>query len=477
MENKKSDPGEGKFPSGIPFIIGNEAAERFNFYGLKAILTTFLITQFFNPSNNPALQQMAEAQANEKTHLFNTLSYFLPIAGGLLADWFLGKYRTILWLSLIYCLGNAMLAGFVTNLQGFMTGLLLIACGAGGIKPCVSANVGDQFTESNKHLLTKAFSLFYFSINFGSFFSTLLIPLVQLHYGARVAFGIPGVLMLLATIIFYSGRKKYIRVPPSGPKKENFVAINIYALTHTSAKEKNKPLLDVALKKYPKPSVDAVKAVWRILAIFAFIPVFWALYDQNSSEWVLQATKLDLHIFGITLLAQQVQAVNPILILAFVPLFSFVLYPRLEKAGIAVTPLRKIAAGLILTALSFIIIFFLQVSIDHGGMPGVGWQILAYIILTAAEILISITGLEYAYTQAPASMKSTLTAFWLLTVSLGNLFVTMINSSISHQGFFSKLEGANYYLFFIGVITLFTIAFIFLSRRMKERQRAVGNRQ
>jgi len=120
--------------------------------------------------------------------------------------------------------------------------------------------------------------------------------------------------------------------------------------------------------------------------------------------------------------------------------------------------------------LSFLIIYFIQLSIDHGGMPNVSWQILAYIILTAAEILISITGLEYAYTQAPASMKSTLTAFWLLTVSLGNLFVTMINSSISHGGFFAKLEGANYYLFFIGVITFFTIVFIFLSGRMKDKK-------
>jgi POT family proton-dependent oligopeptide transporter len=125
---------------------------------------------------------------------------------------------------------------------------------------------------------------------------------------------------------------------------------------------------------------------------------------------------------------------------------------------------------LILTAFSFIIIYFLQVHIDQGGKPSVGWQILAYIILTAAEILVSLTGLEYAYTQAPASMKSTVMSFWLLAVSAGNFFVTMINSNISEKGFFSKLEGADYYLFFIGVITFFIVLFILVSGKLKERK-------
>ncbi|MEO6130615.1 MAG: MFS transporter, partial [Saprospiraceae bacterium] len=91
MANKKTG-----FPSGIPFIVLNEAAERFSFYGIKAILTLFLVTQFYNPHHLPELTQSANALANEKTHLFNTLVYFLPVLGGLVADWYLGKYKTIL---------------------------------------------------------------------------------------------------------------------------------------------------------------------------------------------------------------------------------------------------------------------------------------------------------------------------------------------------------------------------------------------
>src|SRR6185503_8241872 len=118
-----------RFPRSIRFIVANEAAERFSFYGMKAILTTFLVTQFFNPANDPALQTSAEAAANEKTHLFYTLTYLLPIAGGLAADWFYGKYRIILWLSLIYCVGNFIMAFSSSNLSLFLFGLMLIAVG------------------------------------------------------------------------------------------------------------------------------------------------------------------------------------------------------------------------------------------------------------------------------------------------------------------------------------------------------------
>lgn len=457
-----------KFPAGIPFIIGNEAAERFSFYGMKALLTVFLITHFYNPENHPELIQTASAKANEKTHLFITLSYFLPIAGGLLADWFWGKYKTILILSVIYCLGNFLMAGFTDNQSMFMFGLMVVAVGAGGIKPCVSANLGDQFDKTDEQLISKAFSLFYFSINFGSFFSTLLIPLVIKYYGPAIAFGLPGVLMLIATIVFYMGRNKYIKIPPSGIRKENFIAINVYALLHRSKRRKGESLLDTALLKYSAEAVNGVKAVWQVLAVFAFIPIFWALYDQNSSEWVLQASHMNLQFAGITWMPQQIQAVNAILILVFIPAFTIYLYPLIEKTGIRFTAYKKIGTGLVLTLLSFVVIYFIQLHIDAGESPNIVWQLLAYVILTAGEVLISMTGLEFAYTQAPLTMKSTIMSFWLLTTALGNFAVTLINSNIASQGILSKLEGATYYLFFIDLIATFTLLFIAVSRRFKE---------
>ncbi len=464
-----------KFPPGIPYIIGNEAAERFSFYGMKAILTIFLVTQFYNPTNDPALSQAANAQANDKTHFFNTLVYFLPVLGGIIADWYWGKYKTILYLSLVYCAGNACLAFFHTDLQAFSIGLLLIAIGSGGIKPCVSANVGDQFDESNSHLMSKAFSLFYFSINFGSFFSTLLIPLILKHYGPGLAFGIPGILMFLATIIFVLGSRKYKKVPPSGFKKENFVSINFFILRNVGRKKKNQSLFEIAKTKFSEQSVEGVKAVWRVLAVFAFVPFFWMLNDQNSSEWVLQAANMDLHFLGIDWLASQVQAANPILVLLYIPLFNYGLYPFIEKLGINFNAYRKIGTGFILSVLSFVVIWWIQVQIDKGNSPSIGWQLIAYIIITAAEVMVYQTGLEYAYTQAPASMKSTIMSFWLLTIAGGNLLVSAINSNIASGGIFSKLSGAEYYLFFTFLMAVVSLVYLFVSRRFKENVVTVRN--
>src|SRR2546426_283161 len=224
-----------KMPPGVPYIVGNEAAERFSYYGMNSILVFFMTHYLLNARGQPDL--MSEPEANGWYHVFVFSVYFLPLLGALLGDAILGKYRTILYLSIVYSCGHFALAVLHTRL-GLALGLGLIALGAGGIKPCVSANVGDQFGASNQHLLTRVFSWFYFSINFGSAFSTLLIPwmldpytappklvarlpawivgLLEKCHGPDIAFGTPGVLMFVATVTFWLGRKKFVHLPPTG---------------------------------------------------------------------------------------------------------------------------------------------------------------------------------------------------------------------------------------------------------------------
>jgi POT family proton-dependent oligopeptide transporter len=459
-----------KYPSSLLYIVSNEFAERFSFYGMRSILVTFLIAQFFNPLGTAALQTTAEAKANEVTHFFVSLAYALPFVGALMADWFFGKYKVILYVSLVYCLGHLLLVFFENDYSGFQVGIFLIAIGAGGIKSSVSANLGDQFDDSNRHLLSKGYSLFYFAINVGSVLSAIIIPILYAKYGAQWAFGVPGILMGLATIIFFLGRNKYVNVPPSGINRNNFVFISIYALFHLQKKQKGQSILDIAKEKFDPQKVDDIKTVYNVLAVFAFIPVFWALWDQSLSEWVLQATKLDRRIWGMNLLPEHVQPFNSAFLLLWIPIFSYLIFPSLQKLGVRVTPLRKIGTGLILLAASFVIIAVLQESIDAGSRPSVWWQILAYAVLAAAEVLVSVTGLEYAYTQASKSMKSTLIALWLLTTSLGNLFTALVNRAIVSDSYWaSKLNGANYYWFFIGLLCLFIVAYMLVTPFLKER--------
>ena len=466
-----------KLPKSVPYIIGNEAAERFSFYAIRAIMPTFLVAQFFNPTANPALTTVAEAKSNELNHLFVVFAYFMPLIGGIAADWFFGKFKVILYVSLVYALGNLILAMSTHNLHAFTFGLLIIAIAAGGIKSCVSANVGDQFNTSNQHLLNKVYGWFYFSINAGSVLSTLAIPIVYHSYGPELAFGIPGILMCIATFIFWLGRKKYVRVPPSGIKKENLVSILLFAFKKLFSNRNGKTVWETVGEKFSPAAIDGAQAVLRILMIFAFTPIFWALWDQNLSEWVLQAKKLDRHIFGVELLPEQIQTFNPIFLISMIPVCTYGIFPLLKKIGMEATPLRKIGTGLFLTGASFIIIALLQESIDAGKLPSCWWQILAYLILSFAEIMVSMTCLEYAYTHSPVSMKSTMSALYLLGVAAGNLFVTYINNSIASGGFFSKYSGAAYFWLFIKIIAAFLILFVLVAKRLPEKSYIIEEKQ
>lgn len=395
-----------KLPGGIPYIISNEAAERFSFYGMKAALAIFLA----NYLGVLGGESMSEAKATAYVSFFNSAVYLTPLFGALIADIFFGKYRTIVTLSVVYCLGHLALAfmGMGGMVQFWLlAGLGLISIGAGGIKPCVSAHVGDQFGKNNQHLLTKVFNLFYLSINFGAVISNLAIPLILKWAGPHWAFGIPGVLMALATVFFWMGRNKFVHIPADGKgfSSELF-------------------------------SAEGLKAIGKLIPLFLFVAVFWCLFDQTANTLVFQAEKMDRQILNfaflpgslrqLEVLPSQIQAANPFLILVLIPLFTWIIYPAASKA-ITLTPLRKIGTGLFLMVLSFAVISWAQEAIDRGEHPSVWWQLLAYLIFTTAEILISIVCLEFSYTQAPRKMKSFIMGIFLLSVFAGNMLTGIIN--------------------------------------------------
>ena len=393
-----------KMPKGIPYIIGNEAAERFSFYGMKGILVVFMTKYLHLLTDNPNIAAMNKAASIELYHNFTSWVYLTPILGALLADTLLGKYRTIISLSLVYCMGHLTLAfmgsGGLTPEAWMMTGLALISLGSGGIKPCVSAHVGDQFGESNATWLTKVFGWFYISINVGAFISTILTPWLLEWYGPHLAFGIPGILMAIATFVFWMGRNKFIHIQPKGVgfMRETF-------------------------------SGEGLKTITKLAIIFSFVAVFWALFDQTGSSWVLQAEDLNRLWLGVHWLPSQIQAINPIMIVILVPIFGFGIYPMVDKIFF-LTPLRKVSIGLFVMVIGFAMVSVVQQWIDQGQQPSIGWQIFAYAILTSSEVMVSITCLEFAYTQAPRNMKSVIMALFLMSVSLGNFFTAGVNSFI-----------------------------------------------
>lgn len=458
------------WPPGVPYIIGNEAAERFSYYGMNSIVVIFWTVYLRNKAGQLAV--MGPEQADAWYHTFVSAMYILPIIGAVLADALFGKFWVVFWLSVVYCAGHGVLALIGSGVAHVISplwlsaiGLFLIALGAGGIKPCVSTNVGDQFGESNKHLLPKLFNWFYFSINAGSAFSTILIPWLLEPYKADpngiiaklppslsafmqsprlhspdIAFGLPGIFMLIATIFFWAGRKKFVHIPPVGGRTYAREIFN---------KQTGKVILNVLI---PVP----------------FVAMFWALWQQNFSSWIVQAKSMDRHMFGIEWLPEQIQTVNPIFILIMLPLFSYVVYPIVEKF-VKLTPLRKIGAGLFVTAASFFIIALIQTRIDAGATPNIIWQVWAFVVLTAGETLVSPTHLEFSYTQGPVKMKSLIMCTYLFAISLGNQFTAFVNFFIQNSDGSVKLHGTSYFMFFVWVMVGTAVLFAIVAPFYKGR--------
>ena len=435
-----SKPPTSKMPPGIPYIIGNELAERFSYYGMKTILVIFMTKYLMDSSGNAA--PMNESDAKYWYHIFNMTNYLFPILGAFVADILLGKFKTIISLSILYCLGHLALGLFDTRF-GLCVGLTLIAMGSGGIKPCVSAHVGDQFRPDKKHLINKIFSVFYLSINIGAAISSLLTPVLLNRFGPHVAFGVPGVLMLIATIVFWMGKRKFVAIQPVG---WNYYKNELF-------------------------SIQGKKALLQLSIIYAFISIFWSLFDQTGSAWVLQAARMNrmvnLGFIEFELLPSQIQAINPLMIIILIPLFVFIVYPYINKFY-NLTALRKITAGMFIASFSFVLCAIPENQISHGGQPTILWQFFAYLFLTIGEVLVSITALEFAYTQAPNSMKSFVMGFYLLSISLGNLVTAIVNGFIQNPNGSNKLEGAAYYWFFVALMVATAITFVFISKSYKE---------
>jgi len=422
-------------PPGMWHLIANEGAERFSYYGMRAILVVFMTGMIFNAQGE--LDPMGEAEAKTYFHIFASAVYFFPFVGAILADAWLGKYRTIIWLSLVYCGGHVALALDHTRV-GLLVGLTLIAIGSGGIKPCVSANLGDQFGSRNRHLLAKAFSWFYFAINVGAFCSMMLTPTLLEHYGPSVAFGVPGILMFVATIIFWAGRHQYAHIPPD--------KVGV-------------------LQELKSP--EAWRAILKLSGIYLFVAFFWSLFDQTSSAWVLQAQHMDRNWMGIEWLPSQIQAINPILILLFIPLFVYVIYPLLSRC-MELTALRKMSIGFFVTVGAFMISAYIEQMIVQGQTPPIAWQLFAFVVITAAEVMVSITCLEFSYTQAPLKLKSLVMGLFLLSVSVGNGFTALVNYWIQNPDGTVVLTGPEYYWFFAGVMFMVACLFLFVVGRYQE---------
>jgi POT family proton-dependent oligopeptide transporter len=391
---------------------------------------------------------MSDADAGSYSFMFYAGCYLMPLAGGFVADNFLGKYNTIVLFSIPYIVGQVMIG--IESTPFLFISMALLAMGSGVIKPNISTLMGltyDQQRPGQEELRTTAFSLFYMSINIGAALSQLGIPWIRTNYSYQTAFLFPAGLMAVAFVIFAAGKRFYAK--------------------------------EVIARTQPTPEERALR--WQVLGriggLFLLVTFFWAAFDQSAATWIIFGRMYqDTSLFGFHVDVEQVQATNPILIVVLTPLFAS-LWAILRNRGIAVRATDKIITGFLLTSLCLCIMAYAaynagpietidgQQMVRPENKVTIWWQVLAFFILTIAEILISITGLELAFVAAPKSMKSFVTSLWLLTVFLANVINTQL------AWIYPSMNPGTYFAMLAGFLVLVAIAFFFIAQRFNRLMR------
>ena len=372
-------------PVGFWFFFWGEFAERASYYGMRAILTLYMAD----------VLGFGKANAATLMSFFIAGCYFLPLLGGFVADRFFGKYWTIVGFSIPYILGHIIL-GIEEPLFLYIA-LVLLAMGTGVIKPNISTLMGntyDLYRPGLTRLRSEAFAMFYFSINVGAFLSQLFMPSIRTNMGYRIAFMFPAALMVVAFAIFAAGKR--------------FYAPDVLTQEEKSPEERHQQWV----------------VLGRLFSVFLVVTFFWAIFDQSATTWIYFAKEeLNLNLFGVRVDPDQVQAFNPLFIMIFLPIIT-AFWSFLDVRGYKVRPTDKMMVGFVLTAVAMAIhVAAAYVSQTSAVKASLWWQVIAYLVLTWAEILISVTGLELAFAAAPKTMKGFITACWLLTVAFANLFI------------------------------------------------------
>jgi POT family proton-dependent oligopeptide transporter len=418
-----------QFPIGFWFVFWGELAERASYYGMRTLLVMFLLDSI----------HFDRGKSIQIVQNFMSACYLLPFLGGYLADHWWGKYKTILIFSVPYIIGHFIL-GSSTESTMLYVALVLLALGVGSVKPNISPLMGSIFEKAGKtELLSEAYSYFYAAINIGAFATSAALPPIRDHYGYKIALAVPAFAMIGSMAMFAFGKKFY----PTEKIK-----------TEPKTSEQRKEERDILI---------------RISGVFALIVGFWLVYDQSASTWVVFARDhMDLRLWPLNVVVtpDQVQACNPLFIVVLTPLFIWFWNHMERKNGKAVPAVTKMIYGFITT---FLCMAAMAVAgwLSKGGLVSVWWEIIATFVITIGELCISVVGLELAYTVATPRTKSTVTAAFLFTVSIGDYLGGVIGRD------YDKMSPAAFFGLQTAILAFCTVAFYFVGKKFQSANQKV----
>ncbi|EME77436.1 uncharacterized protein MYCFIDRAFT_54281 [Pseudocercospora fijiensis CIRAD86] len=452
-----------KFPASAYLIAVVELCERFTYYGCQGLFQNYINNR---PSgvDGPRGLGLGHAGATGLNLFFQFFCYITPIIGAIISDQYLGKYKTILIFAAVYWAGllilwTTALPVSIENgsaLGGYVTAIVVIAFGTGGIKSNIAPLIADQYTRRLMAIKTlpsgerviidpaityqRIYMMFYACINIGCL-SLLATPFMEKYKGFWTAFLMCWLVFCIGVGVLIFCRGKYIVRPPQGSIiTDSFKAIGMMiASRNVNAAKPSWRAANGKTKVVPWNDhfVDELKRALMACKVFVFYPIFWVCYGQFSSNFVSQAAQMEGHGMPNDLM----QNFDPITIIIFIPILDRVVYPILRKMKIELKPIARITIGFFLASLCLAYAAIVQHLIYSAGpcysSPGacpagmdglsplpnhvhIAVQTPAYVFIGLSEIFISVTGLEYAYTKAPPSMKSFVQSLYLFTNALGS---------------------------------------------------------
>jgi dipeptide/tripeptide permease len=438
-------------PMSAFLVILIEFCERFTYYGLSGPFQNYI--QNPPPESYPADTPGALGRGQQTATALNTFfqfwCYITPIIGAIVADQFLGKYRTILLFGTIYIVGlvimtttsipSAIDSG--ASFPGFVVSLIVVGLGTGGIKSNVSPLVAEQYRSKVPFVRTlssgervivspratyqKIFNMFYWGINVGGL-SAIATTELEKNVGFWSAYLLPTAMFIPAMIVVVLGRKRYIQTPPRGSifveagrlfRLSWKVKGGLDACKPTRLEVENPELMENVT--WDDIFVDELRRALKACIVFCWYPIYWLCYSQMTTNLVSQAGTM----WTGNVPNDIMQNIDPLVLIITIPIMDRLIYPGLRRVGIPMGPIFRIFLGFVFAAIAMAYTAGVQ-SMIYANLPNMisaGIQIPSYILIALSEIFASITGLEYAYKKAPESMKSLVMALFLFTNCLGSV--------------------------------------------------------
>ncbi|MFT6844790.1 MAG: POT family proton-dependent oligopeptide transporter [Flavobacteriales bacterium] len=416
-------------PVGLMILFFTEMWERFSYYGMRAILTLYIISEA--TGDNPGMG-WSNGDALALYGTYTMLVYVASIPGGYLADKFLGQKKTVMLGGLLLCLGHGILA--IQHEWAFFAGLGLIIAGVGGLKPNISTMVGGLYKEGDIRR-DKGFTIFYIGINVGAFLSAITVGYVGETIGWHYGFGLAGIGMLLGQIVFIWGQKYLVGIGDFIGSKSNSA--------------------NAELMKKPLTKIEKDRVIVLLLS-FLIIIVFWGAFEQAGGLMnIYTLEKIDRVIFGFEIPASVFQSVNAFFIMIFGTAVAG--YWALRKLkGKESSSLVKMAIGTIIMGMGFL--FMTWASVETGladdGKAAMIWLVLAYLFHTIGELCASPVALSFITKLAPAKYASIMMGTYFAATGFGNKLAGLVGEASQSAGEFEIFTGIAIFCTLFGLILI-----------------------